>query len=409
MSTAASSPWPFLVLSPLTEATGHLLRDDAFWFANLSAVDPETTIVTSAASATALRRQFPTGAERCREFRDVLWAKRLGFRVYLALRLLSLPPIWRRRVVIQAFEEVSLLLYLLRLRRHENHVGLVLTNNVSPERIARRPRILAFLLREIFKRVDVVFYHSDFELSLIRNLLGPDLPTVRFAKLKYHLIGEARRRPDGGQTSGAVVTFFGPASDSKPLEAIFPLIAADRARDFSYSFVNLSAEHAEALRRQFPENDNLTFVNRYLGDAEYQGIIQASRFVFLPHNRFYEGKVSGILSDCIANGVPVISDAIEPVLEMCRSYEPIGCVFSYDIETDWAGRLRVMRSIEAHAQFQVALRRCCESHAPQIILREFLAASSMMEVVTEAECLRVQHQLCHANNSGSVASSDVVL
>jgi len=373
MSKTVCRAWPFLVLSPLTETTGHLLRDDAFWFDNLSLLDPEVTIITSAASAAALRQQFPAGAERCIEFREFPWAKRLGYRLFYTLRLLSLPSIRHRRVVIQAFEEVSLLLYLLRLRRHDNHVGLVLTNNISPERFARHPKFLAFLLREVFRRVDVVFYHSDFELCLIHQFVGPVPPSTRFAKLKYHLIGEARPSHGEAETPGPVVTFFGPASASKPLEAIFPLIAADGSRCFTYRFVNLSADHAETVRRRFPDNGNITFINRYLGEAEYHVIIRESLYVFLPHNRFYEGKVSGILSDCIANGVPVISDTIEPLLELCQAYGPIGCVFSYDAESDWVGRLRVMQSMEAQTQFRMALRRCFELHAPHIILQEFLA------------------------------------
>ncbi len=377
MSKIVRRAWPFTVLSPLTETTGHLLRDDAFWFDNLSSVDPEVTIITSAASAAALRQKFPAGAGRCFEFRDFPLAKRLGYRVFYALRLLRLPSIRRRQVVIQAFEEVSLLLYLLRLRRHENHVVLVLTNNISLERFARHPKILAFLLREVFRRVDVVFYHSDFELGLIRQFVGPIPPSTRFAKLKYHLIGEARASHEEAGTPGLVVTFFGPASASKPLEAIFPLIAADGSRHFTYRFVNLSASHSEIVRRRFPDAGNIAFINRYLGEAEYHGMIRASRYVFLPHNRFYEGKVSGILSDCIANGVPVISDTIEPLLELCQAYGPIGCVFSYEAESDWAGRLQVMRSTEAQAQFRVALRRCFESHAPQNILQEFLADCEM--------------------------------
>lgn len=371
MSWATFSRWNFLVLSPLTESSGHLLRDDAFWFGNLSVVDPRTTIITSAASSAALRRQYPSEAMRCREFRDVSWAKRFGFRVYYTLRLLSLPPICRRWVVIQAFEEVSLLLYLLWLRQHDNHVVLVLTNNVSPERVASRPKILAFLLREIFMRVDVVFYHSDFEFGLIQKLLVQNLPATRFAKLKYHLIGEGCELASEETDCGNVITFFGPASAVKPISSIYSLIEADKNKLFKYIFINISDEDANMLRDMFADRDNIIFFNGYLSNEEYQKAMRRSHFVFLPHNRLFEGKVSGIFSDCIANQVPIISDVIEPVIEYFRTYGSMGYICDYASAT-WARRFFDELSIVKYEEFKASMRNCSRLHSPAFIMNEFL-------------------------------------
>jgi len=329
------------------------------------------TIITSAASAAALRKQYPSEAGRCKEFRDVSWGRRFGFRVYYTLRLLSLPPICRRWVVVQAFEEVSLLLYLLRLRRHDNRVALVLTNNVSPERVESRPKILTFLLREIFRRVDVVFYHSDFEFGLIQKLLGRNLGTTRFAKLKYHLIGEVRQSTSGESDGGNLITFFGPASEVKPISSIYSLIEEDNDKIFSYIFINITDDDADMLRAAFSDRDNIFFLKGYLSDEEYQKAMRRSRFVFLPHNRLFEGKVSGIFSDCIANQVPIITDLIEPVIEYFQTYGSMGYLCDY-ASADWARLFFEKLSIDKYAEFKASMLNCSRRHSPALIMNEFL-------------------------------------
>ena len=144
---------------------------------------------------------------------------------------------------------------------------------------------------------------------------------------------------------------------------------------FRYVFINLTNEDARGVKKKFPGSDNIFFRHGYLTDEAYQMAICDSRFVFLPHNRFFEGKVSGILSDCIANKVPIISDAIEPVIEFSHTYGAMGYLCDYASQ-HWAQQIVNGLSDDDYEKFREAMRVCVASHSPTVIMNELLAADN---------------------------------
>ena len=132
---------------------------------------------------------------------------------------------------------------------------------------------------------------------------------------------------------------------------------------------------ARGVKKKFPGSDNIFFRHGYLTDEAYQMAICDSRFVFLPHNRFFEGKVSGILSDCIANKVPIISDAIEPVIEFFHTYGAMGYLCDYASQ-HWAQQIVGGLSEYDYEKLREAMRVCFASHSPTVIMNELLAADN---------------------------------
>ncbi len=80
---------------------------------------------------------------------------------------------------------------------------------------------------------------------------------------------------------------------------------------------------------------NIVAGNGWLGQDEFVTAVLDSDLVILPHNKEFEGKLSGNLCDCVAFGVPFISGLVEPMSTMRSSMGPIGYVCDFE-KRDWA-------------------------------------------------------------------------
>ena len=279
---------PFVVFSSLTEDKGHLLLDDNFWFKNLILIDERTKIFTSETSVKNLSAQFNEYNNSFISFKEFPILKKINSRLHLFAKILFCPPIKNSTIVIQGFEELSLILFLYRIRNWNNKIILVLTNNVSPERIKKSKWLLQFLLRYIFNKCNNVFYHTEFEYKLIQQIVKDNSQLLKIKKLKYHLLGlfySNLKKVD----SSNYISFFGPTLPSKPIDDICKLILADSNSQFQYRFVNIDLISEKIILKKLDNRTNISFHNEYLDYEEYLNLIKSSKFVFLPHNLLFEG------------------------------------------------------------------------------------------------------------------------
>lgn len=365
------TPPPFVIFSYLTEEKGHLILDDIFWFKSLISVDKRTKIYTSKKSVKNLTEQFSEYSSSFHTLNYIRFFKKINSRLHLFSKIYLSPSINNSTIIIQGFEELSLIFFLLKIRKRQNKVILILTNNVSPERLKRSRWLLQFLLRYIFKKCDVVFYHTDFEFKLIKEIVNhsPLLPKIK--KLKYHLIGLKHSNLKKGSTS-KIISFFGPTLPSKPIDDICKLILSDSKNQFYYRFINVGLVSKQVILKNIGTKTNVSFINEYLEHKEYLNLIKSSKFIFLPHNFLFEGKLSGILSDCISIGTPVISNNIEPVLEFFRDYGAMGYVFNFLKDKNWPKKFLRSQSINEYKKFTISLKNCKNSHNNTLIINEFL-------------------------------------
>ena len=362
---------PFVIFSSLTEDKGHLLLDDNFWFKNLILIDERTKIFTSETSVKNLSAQFNEYNNSFISFKEFPILKKINSRLHLFAKILFCPPIKNSTIVIQGFEELSLILFLYRIRNWNNKIILVLTNNVSPERIKKSKWLLQFLLRYIFNKCNNVFYHTEFEYKLIQQIVKDSSQLLKIKKLKYHLIGLFYSNLTKVDSSN-YISFFGPILPSKPIDDICKLILADSNSQFQYRFVNIDLISEKIILKKLDNRTNISFHNEYLGYEEYLNLIKSSKFVFLPHNSLFEGKLSGILSDCISIGTPVISDNIEPVLELFKKYGSMGYIFNYSKDSNWPNKFLELQSNNSCDKFVVSIENCRNNHSNTIIINEFL-------------------------------------
>lgn len=363
---------PYLVFGPLTEDVGHLLLDELFWFRSLVKAGKEVRVYSSRFSIENFARMFPDQTDRFLAFSANQSIRKFSERLHLILRIAGSKPIRNSKIIINGFEEISILLFLWKNRGRNNEFGLVLTNNVSPERLERSGKLLMFLFKRIFRRCDRVFHHTDYQLRLLDELLKDQDLAARFAKIKYHLLS-AEGPADKVEKSRKIISYYGPVLESKPTKAIIDLILVDEDRAYEYSFYNIDEANAADIKSKVPHPDRITFVAGPLSHQDYIDSIRKSTYVLLPHNRLYEGKLSGILCDCIANSVPVISDRIEPVIELFGTYGAMGHIFDFNVSNQWPRDFLGNHSEGSYQHFITSMSQCRASHHEDLIIKEFLA------------------------------------
>ena len=139
-------------------------------------------------------------------------------------------------------------------------------------------------------------------------------------------------------------------------------------------FVNIDLISKNIILKKLDNRKNISFHNKYLEYEEYLNIIKSSKFVFLPHNFLFEGKLSGILCDCISIGTPVISNNIEPVMEFFKEYGSMGYIFDYSKDRTWPERFLELQSINEYEKFVASMKKCRNNHTNKLIINEFLDA-----------------------------------
>jgi hypothetical protein len=362
---------PFVIFSSLTEDIGHLILDDLFWFRNLVQVGKKTIVYSSEFSIRNLSKLNAAPPENLIAFRDFPVIKNINYRLFLIFRMFFIKPIRNKKIIIQGFDEITILFFFWKIWKRNNKVALILTNNVSPERLKRSKKFLPFLLIKIFRQSDRVYYHTDFEFNLIKKLVKDEKLLIRFVKLKYHLLGAVSNN-DEINKNPKIISYFGPVMNAKPLSNIIDLMRADEKHIYKYHFFNVDAENIIYIRTKIPANTRVEFSDRFMKHEQYISAIKESTYVLLPHNWLYEGKLSGIFSDCIANGVPVISDLIEPVIEYFKAYGSMGYIFDFHKNQHWAKEFLTGYDDNLYESFKLAMKNCQTSHLEEKIIEEFI-------------------------------------
>lgn len=356
-----------LVFSPLTgsKLTGHLILDDVFWLNYFLSQGVSADIITSTYSKDNLLKVFPDHRGKIDSFAPKFDDDFAG-RFKLIRKLLSTKTISNTLVVIQGFEELSIFLFLLKNIGRKNKYVLVPTNNIGKGRIESKGTVLSFLLKRIFSMVDVILCHTKYEISIINQLIGYH-DNDKLQVVKYHqainrekVVTPANKRP--------VISFFGPAKHDKPIKPLVDLVQADKQALFDYRIYN-PGDYESELLATITKRENVIVVSKWMDNNEYETAVCNSTYILLSQNKYYEGKLSGNLCDCISYSIPFISLDISPVNEYIEQYGQLGFVFDFD-QPQWAAELFSQSPLEQINTHIEAMKRMRADYTEQCLIAE---------------------------------------
>ena len=178
------------------------------------------------------------------------------------------------------------------------------------------------LIRPLLRRTDGVIVHSRFDRVALRatyDLAGVPDEIALHGPFDHHepAVPSARRPRTGGEECRLL--FFGTIRPYKGLEDLVEAFGRLPA-NYRLTVVGETWEGwtlpAEMIAGS-PAADRITFVNRYVADAEVDGFFAAADMVVLPYRR---SSASGPLHIAMSHGLPVVVTAVGGLVEAAERY-----------------------------------------------------------------------------------------
>ena len=259
--------------------SNHLILDDTYWVGYFK--NKLKGLYSSEYSISIQRQKFSTYESK---FHVIYRSKKRSYKLDSILRCFRVALPRNSDILIQGFEEYSILFFLLRAKFLGNNIYLKPTNNICTRRINANRYILNFFLKIIFKLSNKVIYHTDFELMLIEMYLKPGIAT-KFEFIKYQLLTKDLQCENYKIPFDVnkVISFFGPVKLDKPIEPFLDLIKADKEKKFSYKIYNPRVKNINDLIKNINDSQKVEVVDKLLSFEEYDNAVKESAIIFLSH------------------------------------------------------------------------------------------------------------------------------
>lgn len=330
-NTGQSSPGPLQVVSifSTSEKSGHSVDDDLFYFGLLRKAGLPFTFFAPPYSLKQLEgTEYYRRSDVCR-----IDVNQSGLRKLIEAAW-SIPVPRNCKVVFLGYSELFVLIFYLANIFKNYELVLVVTNNLGVGRITKYRKFLKVFFAIIGRKLKRLVVHTEKERSLCSDLHAP--LSNKVVVKKHHLMISRTRTRVPATPNKPIISFLGPEKYGKPVHPMVELIKKDTASVYQYRLYKVD-EESIGQRFGLRKADNVSFVNEWLSRENFFEEIGRSTLIMMTHNRAFEGKLSGNLCDCIALGVPFISDNVEPIPWFNERYGPLG--YTYDLSTsDWPER-----------------------------------------------------------------------
>jgi glycosyltransferase involved in cell wall biosynthesis len=201
-------------------------------------------------------------------------------------------------------------------------------------------RYVRALIKPLLRRTDGVIVHSSFDQAVLLRtygLAGVAQEIALHGPFDHHdrAVRVCRRQAPAGP--GLAMPSVGPGIGSSPADAVCRLLFFGTIRpykgleDLIEAFARLSERYRltvvgetwegwtlpAGLIAGSPAADRITFVNRYVADAEVDEFFAAADLVVLPYRR---SSASGPLHIAMSHGLPVVVTAVGGLVEAAERY-----------------------------------------------------------------------------------------
>ena len=340
----------------------HLIDDDVFLSECLAGLDPRLEIKTSSGSARNVVSKLNV---RATALKSLGWLS-FSSRIQQIVRLLTV-RLERdvTDVVFTVFDEISILLFMLIHPRKRVH--LIFHNNLSLERKQRQPKLYPMFIRAVAKRAASLMLSSEHQAGLLKEIY-PDVKDPKIVHKPHHMIGYSRSRLPVSDRSNRLL-YLGPVSVRKPVEPVIDLIKADVDGKFQYVMKKMLGVTDEQ-KRFLEDHPNVDFSTEFLDDDAFYDAIGSAALLISTHNRLFEGKLSGPISDAIASGTPVIANRMSPHDEMFEEFGDMGYLVDYN-DSGWIGRILSADYKSDFGTFEQHMALCRENSSMENIREIF--------------------------------------
>ena len=221
------------------------------------------------------------------------------------------------------------------------------------------------ILKHIFDETSAVIVHEDFQRETLLRYFGE----MKHAANKIHVIEHGIRQtspiPDAkrkldleGKKVILLCGYFRPSKGFHKIVDIFPRIAEQEPDAILVVAGKTRTIEFDEYRRDFfkklnesPAADRITILRGQFPEYTFDTIVSAADVVVLPYAL---GAQSGILSQCFAHGVPVVTSAL-PAFQRMISHSHGGLVAEKD--EDYARLiLELLRREDLRAELQSNIR-----------------------------------------------------
>jgi glycosyltransferase involved in cell wall biosynthesis len=193
--------------------------------------------------------------------------------------------------------------------------------DVGEARLPFVTRYTDLIGRSLLKLSAAQLVHSHFDRELVKDRYGVNGSVQLVAHAGYDYLPS---RPPLRTAPADVVNllYFGvirPFKGVEDLIAAVDLLGPDRSR-FWFTVVGETWEGWDLPNRLIadsPHRDRITFVNRYVTDAEAAGYFAGADVVVLPYHR---SSSSGPLQIAMAAGLPVVATKVGGLVEATARY-----------------------------------------------------------------------------------------
>lgn len=311
-----------LLVDLLARDSGHLIRDDECMGEALAPLATHFSLLTSRFSAARLETRTNW---RKYAFPDLgLLTQNLHLQ-YL-IQALLVRTRGAKNVVFQSFDELAVIIF--KMIHPSTRVHLIVTSNLTPERFQRSPVLVRIFLGIALRLSASILVHCKFEKEFITE----KFPTIDPSKIiikPNHIMSFPRNHPPLEEREN-IVAFMGPALTYKTIDPMVKLITADTKCKYRYHFYLMKPDDFQpGLGEYLASKPNVAISYGYLDDPDYYSVYEKASWVILTHDRNFEGRTSGILSDAIASGAPVLTQPIAPQIEYFSQFGPLGLLADF--------------------------------------------------------------------------------
>jgi len=237
-------------------------------------------------------------------------------RLGIAISLLFLRVQRYDSIFCSAFEEVSFCLWR---RSTMRKVSILVTNNLEH---LKRNGLKFILLRRIFRHVNKILVHSNYQKDFIISCFG--ISEEKIFTIPHYAAGYDRSVNPQDVSNREEIVYLGGSRGDKGLTHFVNLINADETGKNKYGIygdVNLTPKQVEQLAAK-----NVNVVQKYLSKEEYFHVLRRSKFVVLFYDRSFETRISGIFFDAISCFTPVLASNIKSFTAYFERFGKLGMI-----------------------------------------------------------------------------------